>query len=240
MIAQPYDRASPTLLEDIVALIDQAHPDGLVLAPPACDDHRVIDELERRAIPFVRLQPGGQPSDAPAVLIDNEQAAFDMTQHLLGLGHRRIGFIVGDRSYAASGQRLAGHVRALSAAGVDVDLDYVRQGQFDFASGQSGADALLDLAEPPTAIAASSDDLAAGVLAAAHRRGIAVPGELSVTGFDDAPLAQAVWPALTTVRQPVRDCAAAAAGLLLDLDTPREQRVAHELVIRDSTAPPAA
>jgi LacI family transcriptional regulator len=240
MIAQPYDRASPTLLEDIVALIDQAHPDGLVLAPPACDDHRVTDELERRAIPFVRLQPGGQASSAPSVLIDNEQAAFDMTQHLLGLGHRRIGFIVGDRSYAASGQRLAGHLRALSAAGVDVDLDYVRQGQFDFASGQSGADALLDLAEPPTAIAASSDDLAAGVLAAAHRRGIAVPAQLSVSGFDDAPLAQAVWPALTTVRQPVRACAAAAAGLLLDTEAPREQWLAHELVIRDSTAPPAA
>jgi len=240
MIAQPYDRASPTLLDDIVALVDQAHPDGLVLAPPACDDRRVIDELESRGIPFVRLQPGGQVSDAAAVLIDNEQAAFDMTGHLLSLGHRRIGFIVGDRSYAASGQRLAGHLRALSAAGIDVDLDYVRQGQFDFASGRRATDALLDLPAPPTAIAASSDDLAAGVLAAAHRRSIAVPAHLSVTGFDDAPLAQAVWPALTTVRQPVRACAVAAAGMLLDPAAPREQRLAHELVIRDSTAPPAA
>ena len=108
MIAQPYDRASPTLLDDIVALLDQANPDGLVLAPPACDDTRVLDELARRGTPFVRLQPGMRIDDAPAALIDNERAAFDMTTHLLGLGHRRIGFVVGDRSYAASGQRLAG------------------------------------------------------------------------------------------------------------------------------------
>ena len=240
MIAQPYDRASPTLLDDIVALIDQAHPDGLVLAPPACDDQRVIDELERRAIPFVRLQPGTQHQSAPAVLMDNEQAAFDMTSYLLSLGHRRIGFIVGDRSYAASGQRLTGHLRALSGAGVEVDLNYVRQGQFDFDSGRTGADALLDLADPPTAIVASSDDLAAGVLAAAHRRGIAVPERLSVTGFDDAPLAQAVWPALTTVRQPVRAMADAAADLLLDPAPQSEGRLAHEIVVRESTAPPAA
>ena len=100
------------------ALIDQAHPDGLILAPPACDDRRVIDELERRSIPFVRLQPGGPLQSARAVLMDNERAAFDMTSYLLSLGHHRIGFIVGDRGYAASGQRLAGHVRALSSAGV--------------------------------------------------------------------------------------------------------------------------
>lgn len=240
MIAQPYDRSSPTLLDDIVALIDQAHPDGLILAPPACDDRRVIDELERRSIPFVRLQPGGPLQSARAVLMDNERAAFDMTSYLLSLGHHRIGFIVGDRGYAASGQRLAGHVRALSSAGVDIDLDYVRQGQFDFDSGRAAADALLNLPAPPTAIVASSDDLAAGVLAAAHRRGIAVPERLSVTGFDDAPLAQAVWPALTTVRQPVRAMAAAAADQLLDPAAEGERRLGHEIVVRESTAPPGA
>lgn len=235
MIAQPYDRASPTLLGDIVALIDQAHPDGLVLAPPACDDRRVIDELEQRSIPFVRLQPGARTSAVPSVLIDNEQAAFDMTAYLLSLGHQRIGFIVGDHSYAASGQRLAGHLRALSAGGASVDLDYVRQGQFSFVSGRLATHALLDLPLPPTAIVASSDDLAAGVLAVAHARGIAVPDQLSVTGFDDAPLAQAVWPALTTVRQPVRELAAAAAALLLGDDPPREIVLDHEIIIRDST-----
>ena len=238
MIAQPYDRAAPALLDDIVALIDQAHPDGLVLAPPACDDRAVIDELERRRIPFVRLQPGARIDGVPATAIDNEQAAFDMTRHLVGLGHTRIGFVVGERSYAASGQRLAGHLRALADAGIAVDLDQICQGAFDFASGKAAADRLLDLVPPPTAIFAASDDMAAGVLAAAHRRGIAVPAALSVAGFDDAPLAEIVWPPLTTVHQPLRALAAAAADLLLDPAGPRDRRLDHRLVLRESTAPP--
>ena len=241
MIAQPYDRASPTLLEDIVALIDQAHPDGLVLAPPACDDQRVLGELGRRGIPFVRLQPGMRIEEVASTAIDNKRAALDMTEHLLALGHRRIGFIVGERSYAASGQRLAGYVRALGDAGVELDMELVRQGRFDFASGEAAAEALLSLAEPPTAIFASSDDMAAGALAAAHRRGIRVPAELSVVGFDDGPTARIVWPPLTTVRQPVRALAEAAADLLLapPVEGPPQLEMAHELVIRSSSAPPA-
>ncbi len=241
MIAQPYDRASPTLLDDIVALLDQANPDGLVLAPPACDDTRVLDELARRGTPFVRLQPGMRIDDAPAALIDNERAAFDMTTHLLDLGHRRIGFVVGDRSYAASGQRLAGYISALSDHAVEVDLDLIRQGQFDVASGEAAADVLLSLPNPPTAIFASSDDMAAGVLAAAHRRGLRVPEALSVAGFDDGPTATIVWPALTTVRQPVRALADAATDLLLaatPADEAEQRLLGHEVVSRASTAPP--
>lgn len=241
MIAQPYDRASPTLLEDITALIDQASPDGLVLAPPACDDQRVLDELKRRGIPFARLQPGLRVEEGPSASIDNDGAAFDMTSHLLTLGHRRIGFIVGDRSYAASGQRLAGHIRALGAAGVELDMALIRQGQFDFASGEAAADALLSMDAPPTAIFASSDDMAAGVLAAAHRRGIRVPDTLTVVGFDDGPTARLVWPALTTVRQPVRALADAATDLLLSppaAGAAQQRRLPHELVLRGSSAPP--
>lgn len=238
MIAQPYDRTSPSLLDDIVALIDQAHPDGMVLAPPACDNRRVIDELERRGIPFVRLQPGARIDGAPSSAIDNEQAAFDMTAHLIALGHQRIGFVVGERSYASSGQRLSGYLRALAETGIAIDLDYIRQGAFDFTAGKEAADALLDLADPPTAIFAASDDMAAGVLVAAHRRGIAVPAMLSVAGFDDAPLAEIVWPPLTTIRQPVRRLAADAADLLLTGGEPIERRLGYELVTRESAAPP--
>lgn len=238
MIAQPYDRASPALLDDIIALIDQAHPDGLILAPPACDDRRVIAELQRRAIPFVRLLPGARIEDVPATSIDNEQAAYRMTSHLVGLGHARIGFVVGERSYAASSQRLAGHLRALADAGIVVDLDYIQQGSFDFASGKAAADALLDLAVPPTAIFAASDDMAAGALVAAHRRGIQVPSMLSVAGFDDAPLAEIVWPPLTTIRQPVRQLAIEAADLLLVRSDSIERRLDFQLVDRESTGPP--
>ncbi len=240
MIAQPYDRASPTLLDDVIALIDQVRPDGMVLTPPACDDLRILQELTARKLPFVRIQPGALPEASASVRIDNEQAAFDMTDHLLGLGHRRIGFLVGDSGYATSGQRLAGHARALAAAGVGLDMELVRQGRFDFDSGVDGADALLDLSSPPTAVFASSDDIAAGVLAAAHRRRIAVPEALSVVGFDDAPLSRVVWPALTTVRQPIRALAEGATDLLLGTSDDRVRVLPCDLVLRDSTAPPPA
>lgn len=238
MIAQPYDRDSPALLDDILSLIDQVHPDGLILTPPVTDYQHVIDALIQRQVPFVRIQPGMQVDLTSSVYVDNDQAAFDMSAHLIGLGHRRIGFIVGHRGYAASGQRLSGHLRALADAGIELDLELVRQGNFDFASGAKAAEELLTLARPPTAIFASSDDMAAGALATAHRIGLAVPGRVSIAGYDDTAFASIVWPALTTIRQPLRDLAEAAADMLLCGDLAIERRLlAHTLVVRDSVGP---
>ena len=235
MIAQPYDRDSPELLEDILGLIDQIHPDGLILTPPVTDYQHVIDALVERQVPFVRIQPGMHVDVSSSVYIDNDQAAFDMTRHLIALGHRRIGFIVGHPGYAASGQRLSGHLRALAEAGIELDLDLVRQGNFDFASGAQAAEALLTNARPPTAIFASSDDMAAGALATAHRLGLAVPGNVSIAGYDDTAFASIVWPALTTIRQPLRELAEAAADILLSGGGSVERRLlAHELIVRDS------
>ena len=236
MLAQPYDRGSPTLLEDIINLVDQVHPDGQVLTPPAGDDMRLVEELLRRQVPVVRVQPGLRMELTCSVSIDNEGAAYEMTRHLLGLGHRRIGFIVGDRGYAASGHRLQGFTRALGEAGLAIDGALVQDGTFSFASGSAAAERLLSLAEPPTAIFASNDEMAAGALAMAHRRGVEVPGRLSIAGFDDTSFASIVWPALTTVRQPVRALAEAAADLLLaPPETNEGRQIAYELVLRDST-----
>ena len=238
MIAQPYDRGSPTLLDEVMSLVDQVHPDGLVLTPPACDDLQVLDELERRHVPLVRIQPGARPGSTSSAFIDNESASYDMVQHLLGLGHRRIAFIVGDRGYNSSECRLQGYRRALTEAGIPLREDYLRDGFFDFDSGESAGEALLSLAEPPTAIFAGNDAMAAGVLVTAHRRGLSVPGQLSVAGFDDTSFAGVVWPALTTIRQPVRALAEAAADLLLNPgDEPENRQIAYTLVVRDSTGP---
>ena len=237
MIAQPYDRGSPTLLDDILSLVDQVHPDGLVLTPPACDDAQVLQELMLRQVPFVRIQPGIRPGISCSASIDNEQAARDVAGHLLELGHTRIAMIVGDLGYMSSERRLRGFLTALEHAGVHVPPQYIRVGFFDFASGVAAAEFLLALPEPPTAIFASNDDMAAGVLATAHRQGIEVPGRLSVVGFDDTPFASIVWPALTTIRQPVRLLAEAAADLLLNPpEQPEDRMIPHELVVRQSTA----
>lgn len=238
LIAQPYDRNAGDLVIDIAGLIDQTAPDGLILTPPACDHPGLLAYLLERRIPFVRIQPGTRPGIASAVAIDNEQAAHDMTSHLLSLGHRRIGFIAGDEGYAVSGHRLSGHVRALADAGIGLNLSLVRQGDFAFESGARAAEDLLALADPPTAIFASNDMMAAGALAAAHRLGVPVPAALSITGFDNASFAAIVWPPLTTMHQPMRELAHAAADLLLArLDAPDQRILAHGLVERGSSGP---
>jgi LacI family transcriptional regulator len=192
--------------------------------------------LERRGIPFVRISPGTNHAMTSSVFIDDVQAADDMTTHLINLGHRRIGFIVGHENHMASDQRLFGYRKALDRVGIAFEPDLVRPGQFDFDSGAAAAQFLLDLPERPTAIFASNDDMAAGVLATAHQRDIAVPSQLSVAGFDDTQLASAVWPPLTTIRQPTRDLAYAAAGLLFSEETGViHRRLQHVLIERGST-----
>jgi LacI family transcriptional regulator len=237
MIAQPYDRNSTTLLDDIENLVDATHVDGLILTPPVSDYPQVLDLLQRRGVRFVRVSPGSALELAPSTFIDNAAAAATMTAHLLSLGHRRIGFIAGHPSYATSGQRLQGYTTALGQQGIAFDPALVREGSYDFASGAAAAEALLALPQPPTAVFASSDDMAAGALTAAHRRGLSVPGQLSVAGFDDTALAGFVWPPLTTIRQPTRKMAYQAADLLLaPAHAAIERReVAYELIVREST-----
>lgn len=239
LLAQPCDAASPSLADEVGGLIDQTQVDGVILSSPVTDAAAALDELERRNIPYVRISPGTEHGRSSSVSMDDAQAADEMTSHLVALGHRRIAFIIGHPNHAASDLRLYGYRRALDRAGIAFEPKYVRPGLFDFASGEAAAERLLDLPVPPTAVFASNDDMAAGVLTVAHRRGLSPPRDLSVAGFDDTALARQLWPPLTTVRQPTRDLAYAAAALLFEREEdPVHRRLAHELVIRASTAAP--
>jgi LacI family transcriptional regulator len=238
MIAQPYDRGSERLLDDIEALIETIALDGLILTPPITDRADVLDLLARHDIRFVRVSPGVQLPDSSSAFIDNRAAARIMTEHLIALGHRRIGFVAGHPDYATSVQRAEGYRDALQAAGIALDPALVATGAYSFASGAEAGAALLALDTPPTAIFASSDDMAAGVLAAAHGRGLQLPRDCSIAGFGDDALAGYVWPPLTTIRQPTRALAWQAADLLLG----PEEMIAYrqqpfELIVRASTAP---
>lgn len=238
MIAQPYDRGSDRLLDDIEALIDTTSADGLVLTPPITDRRDLLDLLDARGVPYVRVSPWIGLDTSSSTFIDNEAAAGAMTAHLLSLGHRRIGFVSGHPDFAASQQRASGHRHALTAAGLPADPALEMPGTFDFASGRSAGTVLLAMDQPPTAIFAVNDDMAAGVLAAAHAMGVRVPEQLSVAGFGDDALAGYVWPPLTTVRQPMRDLAWNAADLLLAPPaTPEQREMPFELVVRGSTGP---
>jgi LacI family transcriptional regulator len=205
----------------------------------------VRDALTKAGIAKVGVATGLLHEDMSCVRIDDRQAAFDMTQHLLALGHRRIGFIKGHPNQTASAERLAGFKAAM--AKTRAARAELVQGFFTFASGLDAGEQLLDADDPPTAVFASNDDMAAAVVSVAHRRGLDVPRDLTVVGFDDTAVATTLWPPLTTVRQPVSAMAAAGVDLLLrevrarrsnTTPTPMDQVIAHTLVHRDSAAPP--
>ncbi|SMC63377.1 LacI family DNA-binding transcriptional regulator [Novosphingobium sp. B1] len=238
LLAQPVDVADPQVGEQVRGLVSETHVDGIILSSPVTDCDPVLRALEAMDIPFVRISPGTNHALTSSVFMDDAQAADDMTTHLINAGHRRIGFIKGHQNHMASDDRLFGYRRALDRAGISYDPVLVRDGEFDFDSGTRGGQALLDLPNRPTAIFASNDDMAAGVLAIAHDRGISVPGELSVAGFDDTTLARTVWPPLTTIHQPMAELARTATEILIAGGDITHRRLPHTLVERASVAPP--
>jgi LacI family transcriptional regulator len=229
------------LIRDVMGLIDQTHVDGLIVSPPLSEAAPLIAALGQRNIPFVCIGHSDLQHPAPYVDMDDEGAAREMTEHLIAEGHRLIGFIVGHPDHMASSLRLRGYRSALEQHGIDFDPAYVKQGYFVYESGLEAARELLTLPKPPTAVFASNDDMAAGVLLAAHELSIPVPQRLSVAGFDDTYIARIVWPRLTTVHQPSYDLAFSATDLLLrslkDGDTPKTARLPYKLIRRESTGP---
>ncbi|MFD5319267.1 LacI family DNA-binding transcriptional regulator [Streptomyces sp. NPDC127098] len=201
-------------------------------------------QLRSRGIPFVLVDPGGEPAHAsPSVGATNWGGGLSATRHLLGIGHRRVAVITGPDHSMASRARLDGYRTALDTAGIAADPALVRTGDFTTEGGLAHARALLRLPEPPTAVFACNDAQALGVYLAAAEAGLRIPDELSVVGFDDLPPAQWTVPPLTTVRQPLTEMAATAATMVLTLAggrVPAQPRVelATELVVRASTAPP--
>lgn len=237
LLAQPVDVADPLVGEQIRGLVSETHVDGIVLSSPVTDCASVLRALEAMDVPFVRISPGTNHALTSSVFMDDAQAADDMTTHLVNLGHRRIGFIKGHPNHMASDDRLFGYARALDRAGIAYEPHLVATGEFDFDSGVRAAAHFLDLPNRPSAIFAANDDMAAGVLAAAHDRGMDLPGDLSVAGFDDTTLARSVWPPLTTIRQPMFDLAHTAADILIAGGDISHRRLPHTLIERASVAP---
>jgi len=239
LLFQECDVHSATFLDEVKALVDETHVGGLILTPPVTDQPELLVLLKRRSVPFVRIAPGNNLGICPYVHMDDVAASMDMTRYLARLGHRRIGFIAGHPDHCASRHRLKGFRKGLAGEGIAEEPMLVRKGQFSYESGRDAALDLFQLEAPPTAIFASNDDMAAGALAAAHEQGIAVPGELSIAGFDDTDLARALWPPLTTIHQPTRELAYAAADLLLSKPKRSPVRaLPYRLVERGSTASP--
>lgn len=214
--------------------------DGVILTPPLSDSQALRDMLRRKNIPHVLVAPD-DPGPAPTVRMDDVEAAQQMTEFLIGQGHTDIGFVLGHPEHTATELRRAGFKAALEAKGLPLREDRVVAGDFSFKSGVDAADRLLgEPGDRPTAIFASNDDMAAGVVSVASRLGLTVPDDVAVCGFDDTPIARAIYPKLTTVAQPIHEMGRKAAELLVDrrkTQAPAVHTFDFELVIRDSTRP---
>ena len=233
--------------KEVRELIDRSRVDGIILPPPICFDKAVLDVINAERIPCVRIAGTPQCDIKLRVTIDNCAASYEITSHLIGLGHEDIAIIKGPDLFIASGLRFEGYAQAMREHGLKIRKSNIATGNFDVQSGYVCGRTLLRQKHRPTAIFASNDEMAAGTLAAAQELKISVPERLSVAGFDDAPIAHSVWPKLTTIRQPLRAMGEKAVELLeryvrhMDDDTLDEVEPAislsYELVKRQSTAP---
>ena len=223
--------------------------DGIILAPPLSDSPQAFSTLKQYRMPAVTVGSPHKVDEISSVSIDDYLAAHTLTRHIISLGHRRIGFIIGNAEQGASVLRLEGFRAAMSEAGLEINDHYIVQGEFSYLSGFNSAGELLSLPQPPSAIIASNDDMAAGVIAMAHRNNIEVPGELTVCGFDDTLFATTIWPTITTIRQPISEMSSLAIEMLEKIIRRRRRHPGREiqakykevdflLMLRDSDSPP--
>jgi LacI family transcriptional regulator len=241
LLIHPCNPHTPGFVDEVLDLHRQATVDGFISLQPVSEHDGLNRALVEAGVSFVRVSQRRREG-ASLVSVDDEQAAARMTRHLLELGHRRIGFILGLPDQGSSHDRLAGYHSAIAEAGLVFEPVLVEQGLYNYESGYSAARRLLALEPAPTAIFASNDHMAMGVLTAAHEQGLKIPDDLSVAGFDDSPMARFAWPPLTTVRQPITQVARLATEqLVLRLeqpDAPIRHFVLHsDLVRRASTGP---
>jgi LacI family transcriptional regulator len=239
LIVEPFRAEGEDVGVRIRALIATLKTDGLILTPPVCDHPEVLAALDEAGVAYVRVAPYHDPVHGASVHMDDAAAARQMTELLIGLGHRKIAFILGHPEHGASQSRADGYAAALRLAGLPHRPELVRQGFFSFRSGVEAAEELLSGPDRPTAIFASNDDMALGVMSVANRLGLSVPRDLSIAGFDDTPSARVVWPQLTPVRQPIAEMGAAAAELLVERRAAAggARLLEFEIVPRDSTGP---
>lgn len=228
-----------TTLNTLAELLRRISVDGVVLAPPLCDEKQIVAFLKSIKMPFALIAPSKGEPHAKAVKMDDVEAAREITNYLLSKGHSNIGFVKGHAQHSAARLRYVGFCEAMEQAGASIDVKNIVQGDFSFRSGVEAAEQLLNQqSDRPTAIFASNDDMAAGVVSVASRLGLSVPKDLAVCGFDDTPIAKILHPQLTTIRQPITDMGFEAVKLLVSPECkklpPSTQNLDYQLIIRDS------
>jgi LacI family transcriptional regulator len=232
LVAEPIDPDGDTA-GMVRHALQRLRPDGVILTPPLSDDLEALSVIESSGIALVRIA-GSVESYGTIIGIDSYRPCCALMHHLLDLGHRRIGMVAPPLTHSVAQRRYEAYVDSLSQAGIEIDPQLVARGDFAFRSGAAAAAHLLDVGNRPTAIFAANDGMALGVMSEAQRRGLRVPEDLAVAGFDDSPAGRMHWPPLTTVRQPLGEMARRAASLLIGKDV-EDSSLDHVVLIRSST-----
>lgn len=244
LVVHPCDSKRSDYIEGIRQFVRRQKLYGVVLIPRVSEDQELARALDELGVRYARIASVPLDEADRMLLTHDRRAGCEVAEYLESLGHRRLGLITGPERYRSSIERGGGFREGLAQRGIDLSAASVYEGGYTFESGVAGAEYLLRQTPRPTAIFACNDEMAAGVYKAALRMGLSIPGDLSVVGYDDSPLASQLWPALTTIHLPVRDLGREAVRLLLKKDEvstrpgPAAFTVSPHLVVRDSTQPP--
>ena len=242
MIVRPVDRNSSMMLDDVRAFLERQRLFGVVILPPVSENDALAALCDELGCRYVRM--GSAELDDPEHMVasNDREVVREAVTHLIAQGHELIGLIEGPDGFRSARERRLGFEDAVKAAGLKPARSLITGGNYTFETGVTAANRLFDLSPRPTAIFASNDEMAAGVVYAARERGIAIPDELSVIGFDDTPIAAHIWPPLTTVRWPIVSMARAAArklvGDMIGVVEPQPSILPSMLIHRASVASP--
>lgn len=241
LVARAVDPDDQNRHRQLASILEREQPAGVILSPPLSDDLSFIETAQSSGVRVIAISAGEESrAKVLAVGIDERAGGYAIGKHLISLRHRRIGFIKGPPEHRAAALRYDGFLDALRDAGIEEE-QWTSIGDFTFRSGVDAADRLLRDGGKVTAVACANDDMAAGAMLALHRAGLEIPRAISVTGFDDTPMSEIVWPPLTTIRQPIKDITERAVHLLIENYSSggiHYEVLPFELIVRESTAPP--
>jgi LacI family transcriptional regulator len=243
VVVHPCDRKKPDFISGVRRFVERQKLRGVILTPPISENDELTRALTAAECAYVRITYAQMDDPARIVISNDRLAVAEVANYLVSLGHKRIGYIAGPPGFRSAIERLAGFREALLQRQVPFPNELIVEGGYTYDSGVAGAEKLLALNPRPTAIFASNDEMAAGAYRVAHKLGLSIPGDLSIVGFDDGPLAARLLPSLTTIKLPIRELGRIAANKILHPEaaggthamvTPLEPH----LVIRDSCQPP--
>ena len=244
LLIHPCNAKSDTICEELTAMVTHSRLAGLVLTPPMSENPQILAALDAINANYVRIIAGENISEQHGltVLVNDKHAAIEITEHLIQLGHKHIGFLSGDQQHESTKARLDGFKHALATHKLPINEQWILDGTYSFESGVENANKLINSENTPTAIVACNDEIAAGALFAARLSGLDIPKNLSIVGFEDSPFSRQTWPKLTTVHQPNIEIAQIATELLIakrrDQNSVNVKVFTPSPVIRDSTCAP--